>query len=134
VADALQSILDLVTRLGGAPAEPAAEEEQAAGSADEPVAGGAAPAGGAPGPRPLRTREDALRQIEEIAAFFRKTEPHSPPGRHAGGRGPAGAPAADRIADRGAARRLRAADAADRARDPGAGRLRLTVAPVMRMR
>jgi type VI secretion system protein ImpA len=78
VADALQSILDLVTRLGGAPAEPAAEEEQAAGSADEPVAGGAAPAGGAPGPRPLRTREDALRQIEEIAAFFRKTEPHSP--------------------------------------------------------
>ncbi|WP_198376680.1 hypothetical protein [Neoroseomonas rubea] len=26
----------------------------------------------------MRTREDAIKQLEEIAAFFRKTEPHSP--------------------------------------------------------
>jgi type VI secretion system protein ImpA len=33
----------------------------------------AAAAGG-----PLRTRDDAVRQLAEVAAFFRKTEPHSP--------------------------------------------------------
>jgi type VI secretion system protein ImpA len=30
------------------------------------------------GPRPLRTREDAIRQLEDLAEYFRKTEPHSP--------------------------------------------------------
>jgi type VI secretion system protein ImpA len=35
--------------------------------------GQAATAGG-----PLRTRDDAVRQLAEVAAFFRKTEPHSP--------------------------------------------------------
>ena len=28
--------------------------------------------------RALRTRDDAIRQLEEIADFFRRTEPHSP--------------------------------------------------------
>ena len=29
-------------------------------------------------PRAMRTRDDAIRQLEDIANFFRKTEPHSP--------------------------------------------------------
>ena len=36
------------------------------------------PSKGAWAPRAMRTREDAIRQLEEIANFFRKTEPHSP--------------------------------------------------------
>ena len=42
-----------------------------------PAAGGAAGAASG-GPRVLRTRDDAIRALEEIATFFRKTEPHSP--------------------------------------------------------
>lgn len=61
-----------------------AEDEAASGDGD---AGGsgmadgggmAAGGGGGSGPRPMRTREDAIKQIEEIAAWFKKTEPHSP--------------------------------------------------------
>lgn len=81
VAEALQAILDLVTRIAGAPAEDVPAEEAEA-TADGPgggaVAAGGGGGGGGGGPKPLRTREDAIRQIEEIAAFFRKTEPHSP--------------------------------------------------------
>lgn len=79
VAEALQAIIDLVTRIAGAPVEAAAEEapEEVAAAGD---AGGGAPAAGgaAGGPKPMRTRDDAIRQLEEIANFFRKTEPHSP--------------------------------------------------------
>ena len=81
VAEALQAILELVTRIAGAPAEAAPAEEAAgdasgAGGGDAPAAGGSGGGGGAP--RAMRTREDAIRQLEEIANFFRKTEPHSP--------------------------------------------------------
>ncbi|MBR0674087.1 type VI secretion system protein TssA, partial [Roseomonas soli] len=37
-----------------------------------------APAAAAGAPRALRTRDDAIRQLEDIADFFRRTEPHSP--------------------------------------------------------
>ncbi len=81
VAEALQAILELVTRIAGAPAEAAPAEEAAgdapgAGGGDAPAAGGSGGGGG--GPRAMRTRDDAIRQLEEIANFFRKTEPHSP--------------------------------------------------------
>ena len=81
VAEALQAILELVTRIAGAPAEAAPAEEAAgdasgAGGGDAPAAAGGGGGGGAP--RAMRTREDAIRQLEEIANFFRKTEPHSP--------------------------------------------------------
>jgi len=33
---------------------------------------------GPSGPKALRTREDAFRMLEEVATFFRRTEPHSP--------------------------------------------------------
>lgn len=81
VAEALQAIIDLVTRIAGAPVEPPPEEapEEAAAAGGDAGGGGAASAGGAAGgPRPMRTRDDAIRQLEEIANFFRKTEPHSP--------------------------------------------------------
>jgi type VI secretion system protein ImpA len=60
----------------------ATEDAAAAGDGDAGgggmVDGGVPMAGGGSGPRPLRTREDAIKQIEEIAAWFKKTEPHSP--------------------------------------------------------
>ena len=50
--------------------------------ADPPQAGAetaaATPASPAPADRRLDNREDALRQLGEITAFFRRTEPHSP--------------------------------------------------------
>lgn len=82
VSEALQSIIDLVTRIAGAPSEAtdAVEEVSSQADAGAVAAGGgaAAAASGGGGPKPLRTREDAIRQLEEIADFFRKTEPHSP--------------------------------------------------------
>jgi type VI secretion system protein ImpA len=35
-------------------------------------------AGAVAAPRALRTRDDAIRQLEDLAEFFRRTEPHSP--------------------------------------------------------
>lgn len=52
-------------------AVPVAEE-----TAGEAAAEGAPAAGVAGGP--IRTRQDALRRLAEIADFFRRTEPHSP--------------------------------------------------------
>jgi type VI secretion system protein ImpA len=79
VTDALQAIIEVSARIAGAPAEAAAEE---AGAGAETGGVAATPAPAAPaaasGPRPLRSREDAIRQLEEIAEFFRRTEPHSP--------------------------------------------------------
>lgn len=73
----LQSMQEVVQRF--APAEEAAaaaETEQAS----PPEAGGEA-AVGAPrssGGSPARSREDYLRQLAEIADYFRRTEPNSP--------------------------------------------------------
>ena len=82
VAEALAAIIDISTRLAGAPAPPGSAEEEGVAMPDAGDPGIPAAAGGgaaAPGgPRVLRTREDAIRALEEIAAFFRKTEPHSP--------------------------------------------------------
>jgi type VI secretion system protein ImpA len=80
VSEALQAIIELETRIAGAPVseETAGGEEPAAEGGGGGVAVASAGGGGGGGPKPLRTREDAIRQIEEIAEFFRKTEPHSP--------------------------------------------------------
>jgi type VI secretion system protein ImpA len=83
VAEALASIIEISTKIAGAPAAPEApaEEGDAMAEATEGDAAAAAGTGAAAapgGPRVLRTREDAIRALEEIAAFFRKTEPHSP--------------------------------------------------------
>jgi type VI secretion system protein ImpA len=81
VAEALAAIVEISTKIAGGPAaaEASAEEGEAMAEGGEgaggAVSGGAAVAGG---PRVLRTRDDAIRALEEIATFFRKTEPHSP--------------------------------------------------------
>ncbi|MBB5690629.1 type VI secretion system protein ImpA [Roseomonas alkaliterrae] len=78
VSEALQAIIDISTRIAGAPAESAGAEEAQAGT-DAPATAAAGGGGAAaPAPRAARTREDVIRQLEEIAEYFRKTEPHSP--------------------------------------------------------
>jgi type VI secretion system protein ImpA len=76
VTNLLEQLLGIVTRLGGEPAVDQAADTTVAG--DAAVAGGAAAAavGGARGE--LRTREDALRELDRIADYFRHAEPHSP--------------------------------------------------------
>jgi type VI secretion system protein ImpA len=78
VRDLLQEMLELVGKF--APPEEAeapVEEEAAAVETGEVQEGGAAggPARRAPA---ARTREDVLRDLVEIAEYFRKTEPNSP--------------------------------------------------------
>lgn len=79
VAEALEWMQEIATRLIGpvqeeaAPVASAEAEEVLAVVDDGPAGGGAVAA-----PRALRTREDAIRQLEELADYFRKTEPHSP--------------------------------------------------------
>ena len=72
--DLLRDVLRTVEEL--VPVMPAAEEqppEDAAGTLPSPsVTAAEAP------PRRLDTRDDALRQLGEIEAFFRRTEPFSP--------------------------------------------------------
>lgn len=77
VAEALAAIIAVADRIAGAPAAPQQEEAVPDEAAPDDTGGTAAPAA-APGSRALRTREDAIRQLEEIATFFRRTEPHSP--------------------------------------------------------
>jgi type VI secretion system protein ImpA len=72
VTNLLQRMFDVVRQLGGvvtiedAPAIPAT----LTGEASAPVA--------SPTPAGAMTRESALRDLDRIAEYFRKTEPHSP--------------------------------------------------------
>ncbi|MBL8350404.1 MAG: type VI secretion system protein TssA [Burkholderiaceae bacterium] len=75
VRELLDRMLQVVTQLGGVPGEAAAAPEP---PANVGVAAGVAPAGAAaPGAGAL-TREGALLELDRIADFFRRTEPHSP--------------------------------------------------------
>jgi type VI secretion system protein ImpA len=81
VRDLLREILEIATRY----APPvAADAAGAAAAAPEPASGGMVASGGvgvsglAVSASQLATREDALRTLENIAGYFRKTEPHSP--------------------------------------------------------
>ena len=82
VRDLLSGIVEVARRYVPADAiapvdAPVAEAPgQDAASADEPVGGDAATKPAQPGQ--IRTRDDALRALGEIADFFRRTEPHSP--------------------------------------------------------
>lgn len=83
VAEALALMLEIAERILGPIPEDLLPEAAAPEAADAPVPGAEAEAGHAPaqgraGPPPLRTREDAIRQLEELADWFRRTEPHSP--------------------------------------------------------
>lgn len=74
VAALLDRMVEVATRLGGGPdtATEALPDGQPAAAAEAPMPG----AGGAPGFNPAG-REQALRTLEQLAAFFQKTEPHS---------------------------------------------------------
>ncbi|MBR0684068.1 type VI secretion system protein TssA [Roseomonas eburnea] len=82
VSEALAAIIEVSTKIAGAPSAPAPEPSAEAAAEGEAAAAApgapGAPAAAAGAPRALRTRDDAIRQLEEIANFFRKTEPHSP--------------------------------------------------------
>jgi type VI secretion system protein ImpA len=66
----LTELLDLASRY--------AEAEPQAGDAPVDAAPVPAPAAAASVPGRIATREDALHLLDEIASFFRRTEPHSP--------------------------------------------------------
>lgn len=78
VRDLLARIVGIVTRF--APPEAAPADGEAAKEAAPDGSGSAVPVGGVPmrGAGPIATREDALKALSDIAAWFRRTEPHSP--------------------------------------------------------
>lgn len=77
VTNLLEKILAVTGRLGGAPAVGQATAE--ARSPERTEVGSAGGTRGDGGTRSaLQTREDALRELDRIAEFFRRTEPHSP--------------------------------------------------------
>ncbi len=77
VTEALDAIFGIGEQLLGSIGEaaPPAAESEAVAAAAEPGGSGAA---AAPDRRAVRTREDAIRALEEIADWFRRMEPHSP--------------------------------------------------------
>lgn len=76
VADVLERLAEVAGRLGGqARTAGDASAEGADASSHAESAPQSRPAGGAAGA--VAGREDALRQLDQIAAFFQRTEPHS---------------------------------------------------------
>ncbi|MFP7674515.1 ImpA family type VI secretion system protein [Marivita sp. S0852] len=73
ILDILEDSVRSIRRLSGADQADATETADPDTSAPAPLPTGK------PGPKErLDTREDALRALEEVARFFRRTEPHSP--------------------------------------------------------
>jgi type VI secretion system protein ImpA len=74
LAAALHETQRLAREMGALQTEPAATPGASSTVADAPAgAAGSAQVGG-----PMRSRDQALAQLKEVAAFFRATEPHSP--------------------------------------------------------
>jgi type VI secretion system protein ImpA len=80
VSEALDRIFGIGERLLGSIGDDPAPAEAAAPGGEAAASAGAVAAGGVAGPerKAVRTREDAIRVLEEIADWFRRTEPHSP--------------------------------------------------------
>ncbi len=74
VTNIIERIIEVTHRLGGAVSAVTAPEEYAPPLAGAPSSA-TAPGGGNGA---LRTREDAFLELERVAEFFRRTEPHSP--------------------------------------------------------
>ena len=70
----LEQMVEVATRLGGAPTAAELESTEAGGT-DTSALGQASPAVGRAA---VLTRDNALRDLDHIADFFRRTEPHSP--------------------------------------------------------
>ena len=79
VRDLLQMMLEVCNRFAPAEETPAADEPDAAGAGAGP-ADGQAGTGGTPAGAPgvIATRDQALRQLDAIAAWFKRSEPNSP--------------------------------------------------------
>jgi len=84
VAEVLGRMLEIGERMVGtipdeaALSEIEAEPAEVAEAPDAQAVAAGPVAGASGGQRPLRTRDDAIRQLEELAEWFRRTEPHSP--------------------------------------------------------
>ena len=81
VSSLLERVAEVTRRLGATTeaAAPEASEPQAGGAAPVQASAGPAASGAAPAaPGVLRSREAALRELDRVAEFFRRTEPHSP--------------------------------------------------------
>ncbi len=77
--ETLSQILDALRAHGGVAAEePPAASEPAAAEPEAAAAPGETSIAAAPARGPILDRQGAFRQLEELAAFFRRTEPHSP--------------------------------------------------------
>ncbi len=78
IVETLDTCLGAVKHIGKLkfPIEPDETEEGDATEGNENTGGGSPPTAKARGP--VATREEAFKQLNEIAEFFRKTEPHSP--------------------------------------------------------
>ncbi len=77
VRQLLERMLEVITKLGGVPSEEEAGSVEAAqGAGDTGASGSAGAATGMAGA--IQTREAALRELDRIADYFRRTEPHSP--------------------------------------------------------
>jgi type VI secretion system protein ImpA len=75
VSSLLDRMLEVIARLGGVVAEVPAPPPEAA-AAD--VGGAATGAAAGPPAQSVMTRDTALRELDRIADYFRRTEPHSP--------------------------------------------------------
>ena len=76
----LERILEVITRLGGMASEQAPDDaaDDAADSVVSVQASGRTGGGVSGGAGGVMTRESALQELDRIADFFRRTEPHSP--------------------------------------------------------
>ncbi|MFN6953735.1 MAG: type VI secretion system protein TssA [Acetobacteraceae bacterium] len=79
VSEVLERLANVADQLAGGPEEGAAAEAGGVVAAEGAAAAGAGGGGGGLSVAgAIANREEALRQLERIAEFFRKTEPHSP--------------------------------------------------------
>jgi type VI secretion system protein ImpA len=77
--ETLSQILDALRAHGGVAAEePPTASDAAAAEPEAAAAPGETSIAAAPARGPILDRQRAFRQLEELAAFFRRTEPHSP--------------------------------------------------------
>jgi type VI secretion system protein ImpA len=72
----LDRMYEVIGRLGGIPTE--ALEDAALPAAETATSGGASASATAASGAGAMTRESALRDLDKIAEYFRRTEPHSP--------------------------------------------------------
>lgn len=77
VGSLLERMVEVITRLGGVDDAPQAAAVEGA-SAPGAAAGEAGVAGAPAAGNAVMTRESALRELDRIAEYFRRTEPHSP--------------------------------------------------------